>query len=556
MSYIKKLAITLCISTSCAAFAEVDYSVSGLLLNNVQVLKVDSSTEPEDAATIATIKFYLQDDQILDIYKKDVISRVLYRSIIAARDLLIKNGHTISSSFTTELAQKIGLAYKSTLLKKVYPPATDWVDYSMLVLDVASGVAIKIGLDNTSMSTDAKLAWKWVLTVIYNDIKAWFLVTVTHDPIKVVRAGVIDNLWVIGTDIAPALITAAGTAWSASSELSAAELREQLLRHELNYKRYISTVVLPEDKDLVYSQLDDQFNREITLFSSDEEKRFINQSRVAAKAEIMAFDQYGKYNTLKKFYVENDEMALRKFIEQYFSYVHRDQILSDFLAYQAARNVNPPASADEKYNPFDDVGSDHWASCYVRKLWKAGIVNGQAGLFKPSSNVTRAEFLKMTMNSAFSPGEFSSTTPNGGTVTFYKDTDFVVWQYPYVNTALQKNVLDSATGQPCSPNTSDVCFSPNMPITRADAVTFLVRAFKLQFGALQSELVLSTFSDALYSQYQDVYVAASNVGDGGCDGKPEAIISGFDDRTFRPATNITRDQAAKIIAVALSFKKR
>lgn len=194
---------------------------------------------------------------------------------------------------------------------------------------------------------------------------------------------------------------------------------------------------------------------------------------------------------------------------------------------------------DNSY-PFRDVTPDNWASCYIKKIWSKGIASGNNGLYEPFKNITRAEFLKMVLNSAFSPSNFISTAP----VTYFKDTDFAAWQNAYVNYALQRNIVH---GKLCTGSNTDYCFYPNASITRYEAVIILVNAFGLQ----QNGLAIN-FPDASASQYPQVSVAASNKGNSGCSGADESIISGFKDGKFYPNTPITRDQAAKIIAIASS----
>lgn len=201
----------------------------------------------------------------------------------------------------------------------------------------------------------------------------------------------------------------------------------------------------------------------------------------------------------------------------------------------------------QSYYPFRDVKPDNWASCYIMKLWRAGIVNGQNGIFRPTDTISRVEFLKMTMNAAFTPSLFTSTSINSFLPTYFTDNKFEVWQYPYINTALQKNIINDSF---CNGSFTSHCFYPNEAITRSDAVTFLVRAFGLKQNGQPT-----TFSDAPISSYPDVYVAASNFGEGGCGGDLQKIVSGYGDGRFGPKDLITREQASKIIAVALSFKK-
>lgn len=198
----------------------------------------------------------------------------------------------------------------------------------------------------------------------------------------------------------------------------------------------------------------------------------------------------------------------------------------------------------EGYYPFNDVQPNYWASCYIMKLWRNGIANGDNGLFHPFSEITRAEFLKMVLNAARGLGNFTSTSINSFPVTYFKDRDFASWQHVYVNYAIQNNIV---SGGYCLGSLTDRCFFPNAPITRSEAVAILVRAFDLK----SNPAISNSFPDAQAALYPNVYVAASNTGNSGCGGGDEPIISGFKDGTFGPNAKLLRDQAAKIIAVAM-----
>lgn len=196
--------------------------------------------------------------------------------------------------------------------------------------------------------------------------------------------------------------------------------------------------------------------------------------------------------------------------------------------------------------PFKDVPRNHWAACYIMKLWRNGIANGQDGLFKPSDEITRAEFLKLVMNAAFCPSLFADTTM---TLSYFKDLDFEEWQIPYVMLAVQNGIVK---GSFCPGSTTDRCFYPNKSITRSEAASILAKSFSLQQVGATID-----FPDAKASAYPAVSKAASNKGNSDCGGGDEPIISGFRDGIysgyFRPDEPILRDQAAKIIAVAMSL---
>lgn len=208
----------------------------------------------------------------------------------------------------------------------------------------------------------------------------------------------------------------------------------------------------------------------------------------------------------------------------------------------------------EGYFPFKDVDPKQWASCYIVKLWRHGIINGQNGLYKPSDKVTRAEFLKMAMNAKYGSSQFQYSP----VVAPYFDVSSQ-WYAGYVEVAKNNGFLAALTDS-CSEfgvNAAwgqNKCFRPDFPITRFEAVSIITKAFGL--SAVSSSRVV--FKDALlfntlYSTY--LYPAANSKGNSGCGNGDEYIVSGYSDGRFGVNDPIQRDQAAKIIALAMGVKK-
>ena len=91
--------------------------------------------------------------------------------------------------------------------------------------------------------------------------------------------------------------------------------------------------------------------------------------------------------------------------------------------------------------PFPDVPGVHWASGYVTLAKNLGIINGYPdGTFKPSNNVTYAEFAKLLVEAA-------GLSPVSG----------IAWPSNYVNAAQTAGMLSEVTG-----------FSANLPAIRGD----------------------------------------------------------------------------------------
>ncbi len=70
---------------------------------------------------------------------------------------------------------------------------------------------------------------------------------------------------------------------------------------------------------------------------------------------------------------------------------------------------------------FSDVPQTHWAYTYINELSDKGIINGyQDGTYKPEKNVTRGEFFKLIMTSAYGEEAFEDGTKINAERSLYK----------------------------------------------------------------------------------------------------------------------------------------
>ena len=179
---------------------------------------------------------------------------------------------------------------------------------------------------------------------------------------------------------------------------------------------------------------------------------------------------------------------------------------------------------DEPVNPtpdgkFADVADDFWAAKDIYTLKDAGIIGGKSATeFDPEGDVTRAEFAKMVV------GLFGYKATSDA--VSFEDCKAEDWFTPYVAAGVEAGVIKGV---------SDTEFAPNATITREDACTILGRA--LNKVAQSNEL---KFTDAdKVAEYAAPYVALlSELG----------YVNGYEDGSFAPTNNITRAEAAKIIA--------
>ena len=173
---------------------------------------------------------------------------------------------------------------------------------------------------------------------------------------------------------------------------------------------------------------------------------------------------------------------------------------------------------------FSDVSANHWASSDISYLVENKIISGMGdGSFKPEKSITRAEFLKI-LAVAF---PITSTEDAGQ----FEDVNKNDWYYQYVIKASEAGVV-SGDGRN---------FRPNDAISRQDAAVMLYRVL----ANLNVELTEGDSSATDSADISSYALKAVNSLYGA------GIINGMGDGTFMPKNNITRAQAAAIVARVL-----
>lgn len=98
--------------------------------------------------------------------------------------------------------------------------------------------------------------------------------------------------------------------------------------------------------------------------------------------------------------------------------------------------------------------------------------------------------------------------------------------------------LKIVTGNP------DGSFKPDSPLNRAELVKLLIGASVKDFENIKSGYNKACFPDVAAGQWYTPYV---------CYSKEKNIVKGYDDGTFKPARNITKAEAAKVILGSFNF---
>jgi hypothetical protein len=169
---------------------------------------------------------------------------------------------------------------------------------------------------------------------------------------------------------------------------------------------------------------------------------------------------------------------------------------------------------------YTDVPADSWAKSYIDNLADLGVFTGE-GKFRPADNMSRAEFVKSVVVAAGLEGSTAITFPD------VKDGD---WFAPYVKTAVANGVISGyANGN----------FGPNDSLTREQAAKIVVNAFDLPLATPE----VASFSDVKSTAWSYSFVETL---------VSYGIVSGYGNGKFGPADNVTREQVAKIVSLALS----
>ncbi|MCR8631142.1 S-layer homology domain-containing protein [Paenibacillus radicis (ex Xue et al. 2023)] len=175
---------------------------------------------------------------------------------------------------------------------------------------------------------------------------------------------------------------------------------------------------------------------------------------------------------------------------------------------------------------FIDV-KNHWANDAITDMSKKGIVSGyEDSSFQPEKSITREEFAKM-IAITFSVDLASPSTPT------YTDVSNDKWSYLYIEAT--KNYL---TGY--YPPKGKAFFSPETKATREDVAVALVKVLGFTTNSSKnSDILAYKFKDAADISYgiRDYIAIATE----------KQLISGYEDRTFRPDKPITRAEVATLL---------
>jgi len=177
---------------------------------------------------------------------------------------------------------------------------------------------------------------------------------------------------------------------------------------------------------------------------------------------------------------------------------------------------------------YNDI-TDGWFQNDIERLSTIRIVNGRPGGFEPNIFITRAELSAMITRAL---GAVMKDT----TATAFKDLDKTHWSYYEANNAQKWSLIN---GYP------DFTFRAEKPITRLETIQMLANALSYTnrdafVNTVESGKYLSGITDAEQIESWAVPSVTMIIKYG--------IIKGYEDGTIRPNNNVTRAEAATLIA--------
>ena len=180
-----------------------------------------------------------------------------------------------------------------------------------------------------------------------------------------------------------------------------------------------------------------------------------------------------------------------------------------------------PSGVDHKFN---DI-SDYWAAAYVDFLYNADITTGYSdGSFRPNQNISRAQFAVMLYRYLkLDENQYANVS-----LPFADLGSIPAYAIPAVKALYAEGVI---TG---SEKNGQLYFNPGSSLTRAQAAAMIGRTQAKGYA-----LADLTFTDSAQIPTYAAYYIRAMVGQG--------VINGYSDGSFKPHSNITRGQMAKIL---------
>jgi len=174
--------------------------------------------------------------------------------------------------------------------------------------------------------------------------------------------------------------------------------------------------------------------------------------------------------------------------------------------------------------PIPDV-KGHWAEPYILDLQEKGILDMyEDGTARPDNQITRAEAVKILIKA------LNIKANNDVNLKFTDSQKIPDWVKEYLAAAQENNIIIGY---------EDGSFRPDNKMTRSEATTMIMKAFKLGESAGKTKFA----DDNILPSWAKGFIKK---------GSEEGIINGYQNNLFMPHRSITRAELIKIVSKTLN----
>lgn len=191
---------------------------------------------------------------------------------------------------------------------------------------------------------------------------------------------------------------------------------------------------------------------------------------------------------------------------------------------------------------FKDTGG-HWAEDYIAKLYSLDVFDEDSQIFAPDVPYTRGDFTKALMNACnLRPQIEKKKTTKSSKKTVetspFVDVSIEDKNYTHIKEAYNKGIITGITQD---------LFMPNDPLTKAEALSIIVRALGFENKAPTPgyKTIFADDSDIPFWARDNIYVA-QEIG----------LVSGDPNGRIYPEKELTRAEGSSILVRLLEFLER
>lgn len=189
---------------------------------------------------------------------------------------------------------------------------------------------------------------------------------------------------------------------------------------------------------------------------------------------------------------------------------------------------------------FRDVPG-HWAQDEIEKLYSLNVFEGNSSFFAPDSPMTRVDFTRAIVKGANmrvsleEPKRTSGSRSKAAEVSPFKDVPVNSPDYSYIKDGVARGIISGI---------SDSEFGPQLFLTRAQAITIMIRALGFESKAPTPGFSTSFADDYLIPEWaKDSIYVAREIG----------LVTGDNYNRINPDQVLTRAEASSMLVRFLNF---